>query len=73
MNGSQKDNEKEYEVERVLDKRTRCGKVEYYLKWLKYNDSANSWEPEENLNCDKLVNDFEERMRRENENNQPES
>lgn len=33
-------------------------KNEYLLKWLGYPNSENQWEPEENLNCPELVNDF---------------
>lgn len=32
----------------------------YLLKWTGYNNRYNSWEPEENLNCDDLVNEFEQ-------------
>lgn len=30
----------------------------YYLKWVGYNNRHNTWEPEENLNCDDLLLDF---------------
>uniref|UniRef100_A0A2S2NS21 Heterochromatin protein 1 n=1 Tax=Schizaphis graminum TaxID=13262 RepID=A0A2S2NS21_SCHGA len=49
----------EYIVEKILKKRTRYGKVEYFLKWKDYSDSENSWEPIENLNCDDLVASYE--------------
>jgi len=54
-------NEIEYEVEEILDKKVRKGKNFYLLKWKGYPDSANSWEPEENLStCPLLVQQFEE-------------
>ena len=49
----------EYIVEKILKKRTRYGKVEYFLKWKGYSDSVNSWEPNENLNCEELIKQFE--------------
>ena len=39
-----------YQVEALLDSRTRKRRVEYLVKWAGYNDPAdNSWEPRENL------------------------
>lgn len=35
--------EPSYRIERVLRKRTRNGKTEYYVKWLNFPSSENSW------------------------------
>jgi len=51
-------NEEEYEVEEILDKRTRYGKIQYLIKWKGYPLSEASWEPEENLNCLELLKEF---------------
>lgn len=40
---------KEYRVEKIIKERTKNGKKEYFIKWLGYPDSFNTWEPEENI------------------------
>lgn len=52
---------KEYIVERILDRRQRNGVTEYLLKWHGYSNSHNSWEPEENILSQKMLDDFNER------------
>jgi len=54
-------NDEEYEVERVIKKRVRPGKVE---KWLGYENCDNTWEPVTNLYCPKLIQKFERRQQR---------
>lgn len=39
---SSEESEKEYQVEAVVDKRTRGKKVQYLLKWKGYDDSENT-------------------------------
>ncbi|RZF48229.1 hypothetical protein LSTR_LSTR006196 [Laodelphax striatellus] len=47
-----------YDVDRILGKRIRKEKLYYLVKWKGYPESEASWEPEENLDCDKLLRDF---------------
>lgn len=36
-------------VETILNKRVKRGVTEYLIKWLGYNNSENTWEPEANI------------------------
>ncbi|XP_031496566.1 uncharacterized protein LOC116261824 isoform X2 [Nymphaea colorata] len=56
-----------YEIEDVRKKRTRKGQVQYLIKWRGWLETANTWEPEENLqSCRDILEAYEERtfMRR---------
>lgn len=47
----------QFPVEKILRKRIRNNQSEYLLKWVGCH--KNSWEPEMNLDCPDLLNDFE--------------
>lgn len=50
--------EGEYIVEKILNHRINNGKRQYLLKWKNYDESENTWENEENLNCKELLEEY---------------
>lgn len=53
-------NQISYIVEKIIGKReTENGIIEYFIKWLGFDLSESTWEPEKNLNCATLIEDFE--------------
>ena len=59
--------EEYYIVEKIIDKRVKKnGQVEYFLKWLNYDDSDNTWEQANNLDCKSLIEDFEATLKMKN-------
>lgn len=51
----------DYDVEAIRDWRFNLNmdRREYYIKWLGYPESDNTWEPRENMNCEKMLEEFE--------------
>jgi hypothetical protein len=46
----------EYEVDKIVDARRRCGQVQYLVKWVGYKDLT--WESADNLNCPAKVDAY---------------
>ncbi|XP_039123088.1 chromo domain-containing protein LHP1 [Dioscorea cayenensis subsp. rotundata] len=52
-----------YEIEDIRKKRIRKGKLQYLIKWRGWPETANTWEPLENLgSCSDFIDAFEERL-----------
>lgn len=51
--------EEEYEVERLLARRTRKGQTEYLIKWSGYPESESTWQTVDTMSCPELIAAFE--------------
>jgi hypothetical protein len=47
--------EKQWEIEKIVDRRVKNSKTSYLIKWLEYSHSNNEWVKEENMNNVKEV------------------
>lgn len=52
-----------YIVESIIDKRMKNNKNQYLVKWKDYSSDENTWEPEDNINCKELIEQFEEHLK----------
>ncbi|KAF8667349.1 hypothetical protein HU200_053024 [Digitaria exilis] len=53
-----------FEIEAIRRRRLRKGQLQYLVKWRGWPESANTWEPFENLKaCSDIVDAFDERSR----------
>ncbi|KAF8982994.1 hypothetical protein BGZ46_000215 [Entomortierella lignicola] len=61
--GSDDDEEEgdEYEVERVVGHKRERGVLSFLLKWKGYEDADNTWETNDNLSCEELINEYWEK------------
>lgn len=56
---SDSEEERAFEVERVLDMRVEEGTTQFLIKWKGFNGAEdNTWEPRENLNCEEMIEKF---------------
>lgn len=60
---SEWDENEDYEVERIMDVYIhRNNKREFLIRWKGYSSKSDSWEPEENLDCQDLIEKFMEKV-----------
>ncbi|XP_039292838.1 chromobox protein homolog 3-like [Nilaparvata lugens] len=59
---------KEFVVEQILAKQVVENEVQYLLKWKGYPEEESTWEPEKNIQCPKLLKEFNEKCSREENN-----
>ncbi len=59
---------KHWELERVVDYATRCGKTHYLVRWKGYGPQHDKWlKPEALKHTARLMEDYHERLRRKEE------
>lgn len=54
-----------YVVNKIIGSRKKNGIKQYLVNWEGYPDSDNTWENEDNIFCKKLINEYEESLKRQ--------
>lgn len=50
-------------IEKIVDKRTVNGKVEYCLKWEGFNENENTWEEADDIDRTDLIKKYEDDLK----------
>jgi hypothetical protein len=50
----------EFEVEKILNRRTVKGQIQYFVRWKGYSPENDSWEPVRHLNCPDKIREFQQ-------------
>lgn len=67
------DDDAEYEVARLIDVRfKKGGKREFLVHWKGWSSRFDNWEPEENLNCEDLIAQFDKKLEKAKSSSQKE-
>lgn len=69
--GQKQQNNAVFEVEEILDVVVKKGKKEFLIKWKGYTKSESSWEPESNLSCKHLIEEFYEKSGKGDDTSKP--
>ncbi|CAD1468127.1 unnamed protein product, partial [Heterotrigona itama] len=51
-------NEKEYEVQKIVGQRTIKGRRQFLVRWKGYDENSDTWEQEKDLNCLELIEEY---------------
>lgn len=61
--GDEEDDGKEYDVDKIIDVHfNKGGRREFLIRWKGWGPSGDTWEPEEHLNCTKLIEKYMEKV-----------
>lgn len=53
-----------FAAERIIKKRMKSRKTEYLVKWKGWSQRHNTWEPEENILDQRLIDSYERQQRK---------
>jgi hypothetical protein len=64
MQSEDEEEQQEFEVEEIIDRRQEKGKLYYLVKWKDFDSSANSWEPISNLiHFREMIKEYEKKKK----------
>ncbi|KAL1517509.1 hypothetical protein ABEB36_001265 [Hypothenemus hampei] len=63
-NDPEDDDDTEYEVQEILNEKFIKGVKHYLIRWKGYTEESDTWEPENTLDCQDLIKDYQQKKKR---------